>query len=132
MGGLERRIQQLEELYHSRTAEERSYGERTREELSREAINRTLDAMAHISRAPIDREQWRFDVERLKDESLFTIACYGAALSHKKHPDEERAREILEQAEAEREVEDTPLWTLIGELERIFEGMREEVGKRRA
>lgn len=104
--------------------------EQDREELEREAINRTLDAMAHIRRAPIDNPRWRFDVEKLREESLFTIACYIAALSHNEHPDEERAREILEEEEAEREVEDTPLWTIISELERIFTQMREENEKR--
>jgi hypothetical protein len=127
VAGLERRIEALERLYRTSAAERSSAAERAREELGREAIYRTLDAMAHIKRAPIDDEKWRFDVERLRDESLFTIACYFVALAHKEHPDEARAREILEESEAEWEIEAPPLWTLISELERVFEHMREEV-----
>ena len=130
-GSLDRRIEALEKVYRSSAAEEHSAAERAREELGRQAIYRTLDAMAHIKRAPVDDEKWRFDVERLRDESLFTIACYVVALAHKGHPDEERAREILEESEAEWEIEDTPLWTLISELERVFDYMREEVEKQK-
>jgi hypothetical protein len=127
VAGLDKRIEALERLYQTNAAERTSAAERAREELGRQAIFRTLDAMAHIKRAPIDPPQWRFEVEKLRDEALFTIACYVVALTHMEHPDEARAREILEESEAEWEIEDTPLWTLISELERVFDHMREEV-----
>jgi hypothetical protein len=128
-GSIDRRIEALEKLYGTSAAERSSAVERAREELGRQALFRTLDALAHIKRAPIDRPQWRFDVEKLRDESLFTIACYIVALAHMQHLDEQRAREILEESEAEWEIEDTPLWTLISELERVFDHMQEEVEK---
>jgi hypothetical protein len=136
MGSLERRIQQLEELYHTHAAEGRAEAAHTREELTRKAMTGTLNAIAHIRRGPIDPERWRFDVEELSGESLFAIACYIAALSHMHHPDEERAREILEAelaiADEASEIEGAPLMTLISELERIFDQMQEEVEKRGA
>jgi hypothetical protein len=59
VASLDRRIQQLEELYASSTAEERSAADRGREKLVSKAMHGTLDAMAHLRRAPIDREPWR-------------------------------------------------------------------------
>lgn len=132
MGNLDRRIEALERLYHTGAAEERYTAEQTREELSRKAWAGTLDALGYISRAPIDRPQWRYEVENLQDKGLFAIACYIAALTHEEHPDEERAREILEEAEAERGIEGTPLWTMIDSLVAKMNQMREEIEKRGA
>ena len=71
----------------------------------------TLDAMVHIRRAPIDRPEWGYEIENLRDLEPFSIACHVAALVDLKHPDEERAREILEEVEAERGIcVDSPLW----------------------
>ena|SRR3712207_1888636 len=92
----------------------------------------TLDAMAHIRRAPIDRPEWRYEVEKLKDRGPFAIACHVAALAHLEHSDEERAREILEEVEAERGIEDSPLWamiySLVDGLNRMRGGVREAWG----
>ena len=56
----------------------------------------------YSQRAPIDRPEWRYEVEKLKDREPFAIAYHVAALAHLEHSDEERAREILEEVEAER------------------------------
>ncbi len=102
MGSLDRRIEALEKLYAKSTAEEHTAAERGRKELVSKAMAQTLDAMAHIRRAPIDRPEWRYEVEKLKDREPFAIAYHVAALAHLEHSDEERAREILEEVEAER------------------------------
>ncbi len=125
-GSIDRRIEALEKVYGTSAAE------RAREELGRQAIYRTLDAMAHIKRAPVDDEKWRFNVERLREESPFTTACYVAALAHKEHPDEERAREILKETIAEQELEGAPLWEMIAGLIDGLNWMREEHEKRGA
>jgi hypothetical protein len=83
--------------------------------------------MAHIRCAPIDREEWRYEVENLRDLEPFTIACHVAALAHLEHSDEERAREILEEVEAERGIEDSPLWAMIDSLVDSLNRMQEEV-----
>ena len=100
----------MEKLYESSTAEERSAAERGCKELVSKALSGALDAMAHIRRAPVDEEEWRYEVEKLKDRGAFAIACHVAALAHLEHPDEVRAREILEAklVEAERGIEDSP------------------------
>ena len=90
--------------------------------------------MAHIRRAPIDREEWRDEVEKLKDRGPFTIACHVATLPHTKHPDEARVREILEAklVEAERGIKDSPLWAMIASLVDGLNRMQEEIEKRGA
>jgi hypothetical protein len=55
MGSLDKRVEALEKLYASSTAEERSAAERGRKELVSKAMHGTLDAMAHIRRASVDR-----------------------------------------------------------------------------
>ncbi len=125
-GGLDKRIEALEQLYASGTAEERSVANRSREALISKAMHGTLDAMVSIKRAPVDKEPWRYEVEKLKDRGPFAIACYIAALAHTKHPDEERAREILEEVEAERGIEDSPLWAMVDSLVGDLNRMREE------
>ncbi len=67
MGSLDKRIEALEKLYASGIAEERSAAERGRKELIHKANNGALDAMANIKRAPINRPEWRYEVEKLKD-----------------------------------------------------------------
>jgi hypothetical protein len=128
--GLDKRIEALEKLYHSSTDEEHYAAEVAREELSRKAWAGTLNALAHIKRAPIDRPQWRYEVENLKDEGPFAIACYNAALTHKEPPDEERAREILEEVVAERGLEGDPLWTMIESLVAELNRIREEIERK--
>jgi hypothetical protein len=132
VASLNRRIQQLEELYHSSTAEERTAANRSRKELVSKAMHGTLDAMAHIKRAPIDHPPWRFEVEGLQDKGAVAIAYYVAALAHMGHPDEERAREILEEAVAEREIEGAPLWAMVGSLVDDLNRMQEDIEKRGA
>jgi hypothetical protein len=127
MGSLDKRIEALEKLYHSSTAEEHYAAEVTREELLRKAWAGTLNALAHIKRALIDRPQWRYEVENLKDKGPFAIACYIATLTHLEHPDEERAREILEEAVAERGIEGAPLGTMIDSLVAEMNHMREKI-----
>jgi hypothetical protein len=122
----------LERLYAESIGDERSEAERSREELRREAIVGVLDAIAHIRRAAIDGEQWRYEVEKLKDEAAFKVACYVAALTDMGHPDGERAREILEEIIAERDIEGGSLMRMISWLEGIFDQMREEAAKRGA
>jgi hypothetical protein len=124
-GSIDRRIEALEKLCGS-SAEGHSSAERSREELLDKSWGGALDALAHLKRAPVDDEKWRFDVERLRDESPFTTACYVAALAHKEHPDEERGREILEEAVAGRELEGAPLWEMIAGLIDGLNWMREE------
>jgi hypothetical protein len=129
VGSLDRRVEALERLYHSSTDdEEHSVAERSREELSRKAWVGTLDAIAHIRRAPIDKPSaWRYEVESLKDKGAFAIACYVAALTDLGHPDEERAREILEESDhAEQESEGLPLWAMIDDLVAMMGQIREE------
>jgi hypothetical protein len=134
--GLDKRIEALEKLYHTSYSNEEHYAaEVTREELSRKAWAGTLNALAHIKRAPIerapiDRPQWRYEVENLKDKGPFAIACYIAALTHKEHPDEERAREILEEVVAERGLEGDPLWTMIESLVAELNRIREEIERK--
>jgi hypothetical protein len=127
VASLDRRIQQLEELYASNTAEERSAADRGREKLVSKAMHGTLDAMAHLRRAPIDREPWRYEIEGLPDKGAVAIAYYVAALTHMGHPDAGRAREILEEAVAEREIEGAPLWAMVDSLVDGFNRMRGEV-----
>ena len=132
MASLDRRIEALEKLYASSTAEERSAAERGRKDLVSKALHGALVAMAHIRRAPIDREGWRFKVGNLRDLEPFTIACHVAALAHLEHSDVERAREILEEVEAERGIEGSPLWAMIYSLVDSLNRMQEECEKRRA
>ncbi len=81
--------------------------------------------MANIKRAPINRPDLLYEFEKLKDRGPFAIACYVAALAHTQHPDEERGREILKEVEAERGIEESPLWAMIDSLVDGLNRMRE-------
>jgi hypothetical protein len=113
VASLDRRIEALEKLYTSSTAEEHTAADRGRKELIHKAIHGALDAMVSIKRAPIDQPEWRYEVEKLKDRGPFAIACHVAALAHLEHPDASRARGILEEVEAERGIEGSPLWAMV-------------------
>ena len=79
---------------------------------------RILDAIAHVRRAPIDAERWRYTLEGLRDEAPATVAAYVAALVSLRHPDEDGAREIL----AGRGDVGT-LWDLVDAFGRFEEGI---------
>jgi uncharacterized protein YhdP len=90
MGSIDRRIESLEQriLPLEATAAEAN---------RRQFLWRALDAMAHVKRSSIDPEQWRYSVEKLRQESPATVAAYLCVLRDQEHDDEARAREILEQ-----------------------------------
>jgi hypothetical protein len=90
---IKRRIEGLELLL--RPPEETS--DAHRRQLVREFLGRALNAMAHVKRSSIDPEQWRYSVEKLRQESPVTVAAYVCVLRDKEHEDEALAREILEQ-----------------------------------
>ena len=95
MGSIGKRIEDLERLVHP--VEEASDVRR------REFLTRALDALAHVKRSSIDSEQWRYSVERLRDESPAAVAAYVCALRDQGHEDEALAREILEEKVGEAE-----------------------------
>jgi FKBP-type peptidyl-prolyl cis-trans isomerase (trigger factor) len=90
MGSIERRIESLEQriLPLEETAAEAN---------RRQFLWRALDAIAHVKRSSIDPEQWRYSVEKLRQQSPSTVAAYVCVLRDQNHEDEVRAREILEQ-----------------------------------
>ena len=95
MGSIGKRIEDLERLV--RPVEEAGDARR------REFLTRALDALAHVKRSSIDPEQWRYSVERLREESPVAVAAYVCALRDQGHEDEARAREILEEKAGETE-----------------------------
>jgi len=99
MGSIVKRIENLERLV--RPSEEADDADRRR--LVREFLRRALDALAHVKRSSIDPEQWRYSVEKLREESPATVAAYLCALRDHGHEDEARAREILEEKAVEAE-----------------------------
>jgi hypothetical protein len=99
VGSVERRIEDLERLV--RPSEEAA--DAPRRQLVREFLRRALDALAHVKRSPIDPEKWRYNVEKLEQESPVTVAAYVCALRDQAHEDEARAREILEEKVSEAE-----------------------------
>jgi len=70
-----------------------------------EFLRRALDAMAHVKRSSIDPEQWRYSVEKVREESPATVAAYVCVLRDQNHEDEVRAREILEQRAKDESVD---------------------------
>jgi len=110
-GNVRGRLGRLEDL----VAEQRELGTGgSRGRLREDFFRRALDAMAHVRRAPIDAERWRYSLEGLRDEPPVTVAAYVAALATLSHPDEGGARELL----AKRADEGT-LWSLVGAFGRF-------------
>ena len=126
MGSIEKRIEALEECYRTSEAGQRAAtATREREELRRRVWSSTLNAVAWIRRAPVDPPQWRYEVGKLRDKSPFAIATHVAALAALEHPDEDEARLILAEAEAERGIEDSPLWKMIDNMVAAMERTEE-------
>jgi hypothetical protein len=91
-GDVRGRLTRLEDL----AAEQRGLGTGgAKGRLTEDFFRRSLDALAHIRRAPIDAERCRYAPERLRGEAPVTVAAYVAALASLRHPDEGGAREIL-------------------------------------
>jgi hypothetical protein len=89
-----------------------------------EFARRALDALAHIRRAPIDEERWRYSVEKLRGESPVTVLAHIAALRALGHEDEGEARKILAGLEAERDLDRGRHERLLEAFARIAEGAR--------
>jgi uncharacterized protein YhdP len=98
MGGIVKRIESLEQRI-------RPLEETAAEANRRQFLWRALDAMAHVKRSSIDPEQWRYSVEKLRQESPATVAAYLCVLRDQEHEDEARAREILEQSAKDESVD---------------------------
>jgi uncharacterized protein YhdP len=98
MGGIVKRIESLEQRI-------RPLEETAAEANRRQFLWRALDAMAHVKRSSIDPEQWRYSVEKLRQQSPATVAAYVCVLRDQEHEDEARAREILEQRATDEGVE---------------------------
>ena len=129
MASLEKRLEVLEESYRTSEAGQRATtASREREELRRKVWSSTLNAVAWIRRAPVDSPQWRYEVGKLRDKSPFAIATHVAALATLEHPDEDEARRILAEVEAERGIEDSPLWKMIEGVIAAMERMGEQRG----
>ena len=62
MGGIAKRIESLEQRI-------RPLEETAAEADRRQFLWRALDAMAHVKRSSIDPEQWRYSVEKLRQQS---------------------------------------------------------------
>ena len=126
MASIEKRIEALEECYRTSEAGQRATtATREREELRRRVWSSTLNAVAWIRRAPVDPPRWRYEVGKLKNKSPFAIACHIIALTALEHEDEEEARLILAEAEAERGIEDSPLWKMIDNMVAAMERQEE-------
>jgi hypothetical protein len=129
VGSIEKRIEALEECYRTSEAGQRAAtATREREELRRRVWSSTLNAVAWIRRAPVDPPQWRYGVGKLRDKSPFAIATHIAALATLEHPDEDEARRILVEVEAERSIEDSPMWEMIEGVTAAMERMGEQHG----
>lgn len=90
MASIERRIEAPEDRTAKLGSQEEE-GTETRDRLVRKFMQKAIDALARIKRAPIDEERWRYDVEELRSESPVDAAAYVAALACLKHEDEARA-----------------------------------------
>ena len=108
------RLEKLEGL----VAEQRELGTGgAKGRLLEDFFRRALDAVAHVRRAPIDAERWRYTLEGLRDEAPVTVAAYVAALTNLRHPDEAGARGLL--AELAGDPDDGTLWELVGAFGRF-------------
>ena len=54
--------------------------------------------MARIRREGFDKPPWGYAVEKLRDLEAWGVAAHVAALAKLEHPDEDEAREILDEA----------------------------------
>ena len=101
MASLERRLRNLEAVYaHSPRGPRDSY--------AREFVSGVLAAIAHVRRAPIDHPPHGYEIQKLRAREPWALAQYVAALTILRHDDEDEAREILAETEAE-----PALWSLI-------------------
>jgi len=119
---LSRRLAALEEAYARASEATRvssSGGGGGAEGLGRKFISSFTHAMSHIRRREIDRQPWAYDVEKLRNDSPFSVAVYVAALRHWRHEDEAVASEILEQLLEARGVDPAPLERLIHLVDRL-------------
>jgi uncharacterized protein YhdP len=98
MGSIVKRIESLEQRI-------RPLEETGAEADRRQFLWRALDAMAHVKRSSIDPEQWRYSVEKLRQESPATVAAYVCVLRDQNDEDEARAHEILEQRAKDESVD---------------------------
>jgi uncharacterized protein YhdP len=118
MGGIVKRIESLEQRI-------RPLEETAAEANRRQFLWRALDAMAHVKRSSIDPEQWRYSVEKLRQESPATVAAYVCVLRDHEHEDEAPAREILEQRAKDESVE-------MAELEMLMDAFASLASRARA
>ncbi len=102
-GNIYRRLEKLEAS--PVLAARRNDPTAARERLLRDFFVRALDAMAHMTRAPLDDPRWRYSLDDLRDEAPFTLVAYVAALTALRHPDEGEARELLGTVAVEQEVD---------------------------
>jgi hypothetical protein len=94
MASVDRRIEELERSF----AESPQFGGGGGgyvAALSKRFVVDSLNAMAHIRRAPLDGPIWRYDVEKLRGRGTFSAAVYVAALRVLEHPDEAEAFDIF-------------------------------------
>jgi uncharacterized protein YhdP len=118
MGGIVKRIESLEQRI-------RPLEETAAEANRRQFLWRALDAMAHVKRSSIDPEQWRYSVEKLRQQSPATVAAYVCVLRDQEHEDEAPAREILEQRAKDESVE-------MAELEMLMDAFASLASRARA
>lgn len=129
MGSIERRIEALEASFAGSAS---PGGAGARERLVEDFARRTLDAMAHVRRGPVDAPPWAYDVEGLRAESPVTVAAYVAALAALGHEDEGEAREILEDLESSRGLDPARHGALIDAFAGLVEQLEEPEARRGA
>src|SRR5215210_7976706 len=96
----ERRLRLLEEKRKAlrSSSEAIGGGRKASDRLARKFMSGMLTAMAGIRRAPLDRHRgWGYSLSKLRNGSPFSIACHLAPLRALEHPDEDEAREILDE-----------------------------------
>ena len=83
--------------------------------LRRKFLSSFLHALGHVRRQSLDAGQpYGYDLEAtLRGGSPFVVASYVAALRYLGHPDEYEAVDILNSMCSERDIDQTPLTTLI-------------------
>ncbi len=103
MANIEKRIEALEAAFAQKPPADSAAG--ARERLVREFNSRALNAMASIKRAPINPEQYRYSIEKLRGASPIVVAAHVAVLAALEHEDEDEARVILADLERERDLD---------------------------